>query len=464
MFVALLSDPIMGMLFAPLSAKDSDVLRGPNIVDNMMLQAMRTQFSVNDPVIMYTEELFNKLKSCGAVPVKDMADFNNFFQSMHAISPTIDAGSLSQYVLQLIEDAISEIQHLYVTSHSETDLDQVIQLIINIILAKESLQKYFKISVREATKVSFTVCGEKMSSETNVLLEYRYNFNHFKEMVTIALSKNKAQQQTRKSQNLMYPIMPALHTASNLSTMEHPHASSATSEGELPTRQGTCRSRVLHDSDPTEAVRVSTSTDTATNSSVQSDVGRASTSTAMHSSQPLAMGQPPATHCRMSSAAGHATISSACHNSELPATRYSPTYISAHDSELSPKGHSCTSTVIQSHRCQRTSTSTPLKVPQIIGQCVSFADESAFESEDFKIVYHVSMHGSSRVIINRTHIAKSTLELMKGPCEMPPAEKLSPSYMTFMNIDVKNEPLKCFYALYLAFSCLIKVAKDKIHL
>ncbi|XP_070580246.1 uncharacterized protein [Ptychodera flava] len=104
-----------------------------------------------------------------------------------------------------------------------------------------------------------------------------------------------------------------------------------------------------------------------------------------------------------------------------------------------------------------------LKVaPQITGQCLSVAHKSPFETDDFKIVYHVSLYDKHYITITRTHIAKTTLQAMVGECHMTEAESLSPSYMCVMSIDILEAPIHFFQILYMTFTYLMKYAEVHI--
>ncbi|XP_070567784.1 uncharacterized protein [Ptychodera flava] len=93
----------------------------------------------------------------------------------------------------------------------------------------------------------------------------------------------------------------------------------------------------------------------------------------------------------------------------------------------------------------------------IIAQSVSMADRTPFETDDFKITYHISLVGSTRIFISRTHSSKSTLNEMKGQCEIISRERLAKSYTCFSSLDVRDSPFLCFQYLYMAFSYLIKI-------
>ncbi|XP_077988298.1 uncharacterized protein LOC144442798 [Glandiceps talaboti] len=100
---------------------------------------------------------------------------------------------------------------------------------------------------------------------------------------------------------------------------------------------------------------------------------------------------------------------------------------------------------------------------QVIGQCLSVADKSPFETDDFKIVYHVSLMGTSDVVVTRTHVAKSTLRVIKDGCGIPNQQELDPSHTFTMSCEISNSPMLCFKVLYIALSYLLKLSQKQIH-
>ncbi|XP_077985944.1 uncharacterized protein LOC144440448 [Glandiceps talaboti] len=80
------------------------------------------------------------------------------------------------------------------------------------------------------------------------------------------------------------------------------------------------------------------------------------------------------------------------------------------------------------------------KISQVIGQVLGVADNSIFETDDYKIVYHISLMAKEMLVITRTQVAKSTLKEIKGPClvnrkVMPSISKVAPS-----SSDVEPSP------------------------
>ncbi|XP_077981423.1 uncharacterized protein LOC144436492 [Glandiceps talaboti] len=108
-------------------------------------------------------------------------------------------------------------------------------------------------------------------------------------------------------------------------------------------------------------------------------------------------------------------------------------------------------------------TSTHKKIAQVIGQCVSIADRSPFETDDYKIVYHVSLMGASQLVVTRTHVAKSTLKEIKGDCEMPKQNDLSPSYVFEASFPIHNNLSYVFFFVYTSLSILGKLSHMVFH-
>ncbi|XP_078000382.1 uncharacterized protein LOC144453003 [Glandiceps talaboti] len=89
------------------------------------------------------------------------------------------------------------------------------------------------------------------------------------------------------------------------------------------------------------------------------------------------------------------------------------------------------------------------KISQVIGHAVSVADESVFETDDYKIVYHISLKGLGKLIITRTHVAKNTLKKIKEGClvkkkVVPSPSNVEPSPLKVApsSSDVEPSPLK----------------------
>ncbi|XP_077991030.1 uncharacterized protein LOC144445366 [Glandiceps talaboti] len=98
------------------------------------------------------------------------------------------------------------------------------------------------------------------------------------------------------------------------------------------------------------------------------------------------------------------------------------------------------------------------KISQVIGQSLSVGEESPFETDDYKIVYHISLMGFSNVVINRTHIAKSTLTAMKAGCMLSIAYEPLPSFVLEKVISTGRQPFLMFYSLYTPIYTLMKVS------
>ncbi|XP_078001179.1 uncharacterized protein LOC144453720 [Glandiceps talaboti] len=137
-----------------------------------------------------------------------------------------------------------------------------------------------------------------------------------------------------------------------------------------------------------------------------------------------------------------------------------PLVLSENKGSIHEKGKATKSTARHSHK------STPAvahqKISQVIGQCLSVADKSPFETDDFKIVYHVSLMGTSHVVVTRTHVAKTTLRVIKDGCGVPNQQELDLSYTFTMSFEINNSPMLCFKMLYLSFSYLFKLSQKKI--
>ncbi|XP_077977414.1 uncharacterized protein LOC144432975 [Glandiceps talaboti] len=116
----------------------------------------------------------------------------------------------------------------------------------------------------------------------------------------------------------------------------------------------------------------------------------------------------------------------------------------------------------RSHKETQANKGVHKNISQVIRQCLSVADKSPYETDDFKIVYHVSLMDTSHVILTRTHIAKSTLRVMKDGCGIPNQHDLNPSHTFESSFEVNNNPILCFKVLYLAFSYLFKLAQPKV--
>ncbi|XP_077985833.1 uncharacterized protein LOC144440341 [Glandiceps talaboti] len=96
-------------------------------------------------------------------------------------------------------------------------------------------------------------------------------------------------------------------------------------------------------------------------------------------------------------------------------------------------------------------------ISQVIGQSLSVADESPFENDDYKIVYHISLMGLSQLVITRTHMAKSTLRKIKNGC-LSVTDVPSPSFVLEAAFDVMREPIFMFNCLYIPIFLLFKLS------
>ncbi|XP_077998623.1 uncharacterized protein LOC144451608 [Glandiceps talaboti] len=94
-------------------------------------------------------------------------------------------------------------------------------------------------------------------------------------------------------------------------------------------------------------------------------------------------------------------------------------------------------------------------IAQVIGQSLSVGDESPFETDDYKIVYHISLMSLSELVINRTHLAKSTLTEMKAGC-VPTKKKPLPSYVLEKLFFIGANPIIIFNSLYMPIFTLMK--------
>ncbi|XP_077984705.1 uncharacterized protein LOC144439300 [Glandiceps talaboti] len=82
------------------------------------------------------------------------------------------------------------------------------------------------------------------------------------------------------------------------------------------------------------------------------------------------------------------------------------------------------------------------KISQVIGQALSVAEKSVFETDDYKIVYHISLMGLEKLVITRTHVAKNTIKKMKEGCLVEKKVASSPSDVEPSPSGVEPSPSK----------------------
>ncbi|XP_070543906.1 uncharacterized protein [Ptychodera flava] len=393
---ACVKQPLNELLFRPLTTGGA-ILYPPDIADGRVVEKIATEITENEPILKYMGKLVGKLREAHAVTVKDKEGLDKFDQCFPTIAATVDKESLSTNIVSDIHDLVGDLQAAYAVPLPETKLDTIVENLIKLILEKEGLSRNFATRVRCATRVSFLVQGAKMSSQTNILLEYIDRSKSYCKRVTvpIVLSENKTLQQTTKIAQEAYSISPSGIFC--------------------------CVPLTAH-----------TTTTTVTYGSEMSALVHSPAASVTCTSEKEATGQTTAVN--------------------IPAA-------------LEPTGTASTlheSTASSGRPAVPRGSKRSVPISQIIGQCVSMSEQSPFETDQFKIVYHICLIGSSRVVITRTHVAKSTLHDMKGDCKMTSKENLSKSYMFTKSFDVTDSAFKCFQVLYMAYIHLIKLIQHQI--
>ncbi|XP_070547247.1 uncharacterized protein [Ptychodera flava] len=340
-------NPLIKILFEDL--RDDIVLARPDVVDDDLIESLRTQNYADDCIMRYLEAVYKNLRLSTC---RTLVDEDTLMQCMTDTAADY-TDTIPEYLMGYFIQSMTLINNVYINGATETHKDEAIRSMIQLIVNKECLVGYYRIRIRSETRQQFSVCGECVTSQTNTLV--------LQTKVPIVLSEHRS---TVRSCTVRPNVLRGKRNVP---------ASSMRTNG-------------------TELAGEPTSTGTGTRSG------------------------PPA-----------------------------PTQTTFTRKFVIPREFI-----------------SPQSLPQVVLQSLSVADESPFQTDNYKIVYHVSWASSSRIVVYRTLVAKSTLQAMKGECEMPSGDKLDTSYVCAMEFDVKSAPFLCFQVLYVAFSSLIKVANEKI--